>query len=188
MVRVIAGEFKSRRLMTLPGIDTRPTSDRLKETLFDILQSRISAGQFLDCFAGSGAIGIEALSRGAAFVVLIESLPEATGVIRTNLRALGHEVSPRVELLRHRVDVALKILGRRKKKFDIVFLDPPYAAEKEYLQVFMAVQNYELLGPGALVVAQHSKFIPLVGRQGSLARIRAVRQGDSILSLFEMRE
>ena len=98
MVRVIAGEFKSRKLRTLDGQATRPTSDRLKETLFNLVQSRMADSAFLDCFAGSGSVGIEALSRGASFVAFVEASPAAVQVIRQNLALLGEAESARCQV------------------------------------------------------------------------------------------
>jgi len=184
MVRVIAGEFKSRKLKTLDGQATRPTSDRLKETLFNLVQSRINAAAFLDCFAGSGSVGIEALSRGAAFVAFLEMSPGAVQVIRQNLALLGEAGSARCQILSQKAEAGLKSLARTGWKFDIVFLDPPYADAEQYPRVFEQLQNCELLKDGALVVAEHSKFLALPAQVMQLERRREVRQGDSVLSLF----
>lgn len=184
MVRVIAGEFKSRRLKTLEGAATRPTSDRLKETLFNLLQRRMAGCSFLDCFAGSGSIGIEALSRGAGFVAFVESSAAAGRVIRQNLSALGMEDSSRHQVLVHAAASALKMLGRARKKFDIVFVDPPYVAEDEYPQVLTQLQSQQLLNPEAIVVAEHSRFLSLADRARPFTKLREIRQGDSVLSLF----
>jgi len=184
MVRVIAGEFKSRKLKTLDGQATRPTSDRLKETLFNLLQSRIATSAFLDCFAGSGNIGIEALSRGAAFVAFVEASAGAVQVIRQNLALLGEAASSRYQILSQKAEAGLKSLERAGRKFDIVFLDPPYADADQYPRVFEQLQNCELLNDKALVVAEHSKFIALPAQVMHLDRRREVRQGDSVLSLF----
>jgi len=185
MVRVIAGQFKSRKLKTLDGQATRPTSDRLKETLFNLVQSRITASAFLDCFAGSGSVGIEALSRGAAFVAFVEASPSAVQVIRQNLALLlGEGASPRCQILSQKAEAGLKSLERTGRKFDIVFLDPPYADAEQYPRVFEQLQNCELLNGEALVVAEHSKFLALPAQVMQLERRREVRQGDSVLSLF----
>ena len=184
MVRVIAGQFKSRKLRTLDGQATRPTSDRLKETLFNLVQSRITDSAFLDCFAGSGSIGIEALSRGAGFVVFVEESPRAVKVIRQNLASLGGDGIARCQILSRKAETSLKSM---KRKFDIVFLDPPYADADQYPRVFEQLQNGELLSDEALVVAEHSKFVALPAQVMHLERRREVRQGDSVLSLYHFR-
>jgi len=187
MVRVIAGEFKSRKLRTLDGQVTRPTSDRLKETLFNLVQSHIADAAFLDCFAGSGSIGIEALSRGAEFVVFVEESPRAVKVIRQNLTLLDEDRTLRCQILAQKAQAALKSLERTGRKFDIVFLDPPYADADQYPRVFEQLQNCELLSDEALVVAEHSKFLALPAQVMHLERRREVRQGDSVLSLYHFR-
>lgn len=184
MVRVIAGEFRSRKLGTLDGQATRPTSDRLKETLFNLVQSRIAGAAFLDCFAGSGSIGIEALSRGAGFVLFVEESPRAVKVIRQNLALLGEDNTARCQILGQKAQAALKSLARSGRKFDIVFLDPPYADSDQYPRVFEQLQNCELLSDEALLVAEHSKFVVLPEQVMHLERRREVRQGDSVLSLY----
>ena len=184
MVRVIAGEFKTRKLRTLDGQTTRPTSDRLKETLFNMVQDRIAGATFLDCFAGSGSIGIEALSRGAAFVVFVESSPRAVHVIQENLTLLGEADSARHQILSQKAEAALKSLEPTGRKFDIVFIDPPYADTDQYPRVFERLQHCELLNDEALVVAEHSKFVALPAQVIHLECRREVRQGDSMLSLF----
>lgn len=184
MVRVIAGQFRSRKLKTLDGQATRPTSDRLKETVFNLIQSRIAGSAFLDCFAGSGSVGIEALSRGAGFVVFVEASPRAAQVIRENLTLLGEAGSARCQVLSQKAETALKSLQQTGWKFDIVFLDPPYADADQYPRVFEQLQKGELLNDAALVVAEHSKFLTLPAQVMHLERRREVRQGDSVLSLF----
>jgi 16S rRNA (guanine(966)-N(2))-methyltransferase RsmD len=172
-MRVIAGEFRSRKLKSIPGDDTRPTSDRLRETLFDILQTRIPGAAFLDGYAGTGAVGIEALSRGAAHAFFLERGRAALEAIRENVAALG---------LGHRATVipgaVLKNIAQHRA--DIVFLDPPYPMEREYGAAL------EILGaaPPPLVVVQHSVRYALAPRYGALARTRVLRQGDNALSFF----
>ena len=184
MVRVIAGKFKSRLLRTVQGNATRPTSDRLKETLFNLLQAKIDGSHFLDCFAGCGSIGIEAISRGARFVAFIESSPRASSIIRENIERLGLSSYSDYKLLNNPVETGLKILRQAGLKFDIVFLDPPYANADQYPRVFEQLQDYELLSDEALVVAEHSKFLALPAQVMHLECRREVRQGDSVLSLF----
>jgi 16S rRNA (guanine(966)-N(2))-methyltransferase RsmD len=186
MVRIIAGEFRSRKLRTLDGQATRPTSDRLKETLFNLVQSRISGSTFLDCFAGSGNVGIEALSRGAALVVFVEASQRAVKMIRENLSLLGVGESHRCQVVSQTAETGLKSMGRGGRKFDIVFLDPPYAEKDEYPRALEQLQNYELIKDEALVIAEHSKFLSLPVQVMRLERQREVRHGDSVLSLFRL--
>jgi 16S rRNA (guanine(966)-N(2))-methyltransferase RsmD len=173
-MRVIAGEFRSRRLKSLPGLDTRPTPDRLRETLFNILAARIAGCVFLDVYAGTGAVGIEALSRGARRAIFIEKNRPAVEVIRENLAALGLE--RRAEIFTSR---ALAVLERVRA--DIAFLDPPYEMSKEYPASMLALDS----SAAPLVVLQHSfRFTPPV-RCGHLSRYREIKQGDNCLSFYE---
>ena len=172
-MRVIAGEFRSRSLKTLPRLSTRPTPDRLREALFNILAPEIAGMVFLDAYAGTGAVGIEALSRGARRVVFIERNRAAAGVIRENLRSLAAE--DRAEVVQGRT---LSYLPHRKA--DIVFLDPPYELEREY----RAALDLLAEDPPPLVIAQHSWHFELEDRYGRLERTRSVRQGDNVLSFY----
>ena len=172
-MRVIAGEFRSRRLKSSPGRATRPTPDRLRETLFDILGSRVGGAVFLDAYAGTGAVGIEAISRGAARGIFIERSKAAEKVLRENVVSLGIEDRTVVEL-----GAAAALIPRYKA--GIVFLDPPYDHESEYGRVF------EILGeiPPELVIAQHSVRFELPDSCGALRRTRVVKQGDNSLSFY----
>ena len=170
-MRVIAGEFRSRRLKSLPGPHLRPTPDRLRETLFDILAPRIEGVTFLDAYAGTGAVGIEALSRGAREAIFIERSRAAADVIRGNLQSLGIETRAQVFCSK-----ALVVLERLKA--GIVFLDPPYDAPLEYAAAL------DVLGaaPPPLTIAQHDVRLLLREEYGRLRRTRTVRQGDNLLS------
>lgn len=173
-MRVIAGEFRSRRLKSMPGMQTRPTPDQLREALFNVLAPRIEGCVFLDAYAGCGSVGIEALSRGARRAVFIEQNRAAARVIHENLASLG--ARERAVVAGGRVTA---ILGRFEA--DIIFLDPPYEQEREYGKAL------NILGekPPALVVAQHASRFALEERYGNLRRIRVLRQGDNSLSFFE---
>ncbi len=172
-MRVIGGEFRSRRLKTLPGRATRPTPDRLRETLFDVLAPEIAGAIFLDAYAGSGAVGIEALSRGAARAVFIERSRAAAAVIRENLAALGLE--QRAEVVHGEV---LKRVPRYAA--DIVFLDPPYDEPRECEAALRLLGE----GPPNLVVVQHPSRRELAEQYGRLRRVRTLRQGDNALSFY----
>lgn len=172
-MRVIAGEFRSRVLKTLPGMDTRPTPDRLRESLFNVLAPEIEGVVFLDAYAGSGAVGIEAVSRGAAKAILIERSRAAADIIRENVATLN--LARRVEVLHGRV---LQYLPHRKA--DIVFLDPPYDVEKEYSEAL------EILAAGEarLAIVQHSSRMKLEEQYGSLVRSRVMTQRENSLSFY----
>ncbi len=172
-MRVIAGEFRSRRLKSLQGPHLRPTPDRLRETLFDILAPRIEGVTFLDAYAGTGAVGIEALSRGAREAIFIERSRAAVDLIRENLKTLGVETRAQVFCSK-----ALAVLPRLKA--GIVFIDPPYDLAVEYAAAL------DLLGaaPPPLTIVQHDVRLELHDQYGRLRRTRTVRQGDNVLSFY----
>jgi 16S rRNA (guanine966-N2)-methyltransferase len=172
-MRVIGGEFRSRRLKSIPGMEVRPTPDRLRETLFDVLAPRIAGCVFVDAYAGTGAVGIEALSRGARQAVFLEKTRAAVTLIRDNLRALGLEGRGIVV-----AGKAPKLLA--KFPADIVFLDPPYAREEEYEAALVALSQ----APPPLAIVQHSCHFGLKDAYGRLRRFRVLRQGDNTLSFF----
>jgi 16S rRNA (guanine966-N2)-methyltransferase len=177
-LRVIAGEFRSRRIKTLPGHALRPTPDRLREALFNVLATRIEGSIFLDAYAGSGAVGIEALSRGAAHAIFIEKHFAAARVIRENLAALGIE---------NRATVAQSGTLAALPRFDadIYFLDPPYTLSTEYQAALDSLGGRELR-PAALVLAQHDKRFELAAGYGNLRRTRVMVHGDNAISFFEI--
>jgi 16S rRNA (guanine(966)-N(2))-methyltransferase RsmD len=171
-MRVIAGEFRSRRLKSIPGEATRPTPDRLRETLFDILAARIEGATFIDAYAGTGAVGVEALSRGASHVWFLERNREAVEVIRENVASLGLE--SRATVL---TGAAMLTIGRLQA--DIVFLDPPYTLEREYESILAKIAEMR----PTLAIVQHSSHFKLPN--GDLRPSRTVKQGDNVLSFFE---
>jgi 16S rRNA (guanine966-N2)-methyltransferase len=173
-VRVIAGRFRSRRLKSVPGLAVRPTPDRLRESLFSILAARLPGARFLDAYAGSGAVGIEALSRGAAHVVFIERNAAALTVLRENLRTLG--VSSEATIIRGSAAVLLADCP-----VEIAFLDPPYHLPGEYAAALDALASTGC----SLAIAQHSSGFGLDGRYGRLAKTRVLKQGDNSLTFYE---
>jgi 16S rRNA (guanine966-N2)-methyltransferase len=172
-MRVIGGEFRSRRLTSIPGDATRPTPDRLRETLFDILAPRIEGAIFLDAYAGTGAVGIEALSRGAKHAIFLEKDRFAVRAIRENLASLKLE-------RRSTVVKGAVLLTLGKSQADIVFLDPPYGMEREYA----AALDLLTQAPPALTIVQHSIRLALADFFGTLRRTRLVKQGDNALSFY----
>src|SRR5450432_1284909 len=172
-MRVIAGEFRSRRLKSIPGDATRPTPDRLRETLFNILAPRIEGATFLDAYAGTGAVGIEALSRGARHAWFLEKNRVALEAIRENLESLKLE-------RRASVVAGPVLLTLEHYPADIVFLDPPYSLEREYAAALELLAEH----PPPLTVVQHGSRILLPEVQGSLTRTRQLKQGDNALSFY----
>jgi 16S rRNA (guanine(966)-N(2))-methyltransferase RsmD len=172
-MRVIGGEFRSRLLQSLPGLDVRPTPDRLREALFNVLSPRIEGAVFADVYAGTGAVGIEALSRGAKRAVFVEQNRPAVSVIRRNLKSLGLESRAEV-----RQGKAVAMLA--KIEADIVFIDPPYRLEKEYEGSLKVLTER----PPGLLVVQHDVRLKLAEAYGSLQSSRMLRQGDNCLSFY----
>jgi len=176
-VRVVAGTYRGRRLVAPPGDATRPTSDRVREALFSVLGASVEGARVLDLFAGSGALGIEALSRGAAATVFVDRAPEAIKAIRANLAALGIEADVRRSEARAAVRAALA----RGEAYDLVFLDPPYrrAAElgRELSEALPAV-----LAPGARVVSESDRREPL---ELALAMTDERRYGDTLIRIHD---
>jgi 16S rRNA (guanine(966)-N(2))-methyltransferase RsmD len=184
-MRIIAGTYRSRLLSAPRGIRTRPTSDRLRETLFNILAPRLNGCRFVDLYAGTGAVGIEALSRGAEHVWFAENAEPALAALRQNLAAL--KISRGYTLEDRGVGAMLQRLSKLPQPVDLVFLDPPYDAEGEYtgtLNFFGSVRGQALLAAAPLVIAEHSSKVKLAKRYGALEHTRLVKQGDAALSFF----
>jgi 16S rRNA (guanine(966)-N(2))-methyltransferase RsmD len=176
-MRVIGGEFRSRRLKSIPGVATRPTPDRLRETLFDICTTAVPGCVFLDAYAGTGAVGIEALSRGAKHAYFLEKNRAALEAIRQNLASLGLQSRATVvpgAVLKNLAGLVEGQAGKPTLLADIVFLDPPYALEAEYT----AALDLLSAAPPPLIVVQQSIRLAMPGAT------RIVRQGDNALSFF----
>ncbi|HYL85847.1 MAG TPA: 16S rRNA (guanine(966)-N(2))-methyltransferase RsmD [Candidatus Angelobacter sp.] len=187
-MRVIAGTYRSRILKSLKGLALRPTSDRLRETLFNVLGPSVAGSRFVDLFAGTGAIGIEALSRGAAEVVFVENHPPAVALIRRNLESLHIRTGARV-IAGDALRGLEKLASREKGKsagYDFVFLDPPYAAAKEYARVLEFLGSVSLLNSGGMVVVEHRRSFDLPEEIGALRQFRVLKQGDAALSFYRV--
>jgi 16S rRNA (guanine(966)-N(2))-methyltransferase RsmD len=192
-MRVIAGTYRSRRLKTLHGMAMRPTSDRTRETLFNILAADVRDAVFVDLFAGSGAVGIEALSRGAGRAIFVERIPAAVKLLRTNLESLGIAVAgPKTKAFAGAAEIiaadaieALEQLAERNAEADIVFADPPYADSAAYSALLDWLGDSKLIAAGGRVIFEHSKRLALPAVAGILERGRAVQQGDTVLSFYQ---
>ncbi len=183
-MRVIAGKFKSRRLAAPDGMETRPTSDRLRETLFNVVAPRVADSVWLDLFAGTGAVGIEALSRGARMVHFVESAAKAARVIRQNLSSL--KVEDGFEIIEREAAIALRMLDSQAVSCDFCFLDPPYRKMGDYEQVLGFLSQSQIIRPESMVIAEHDKHFDPGDQFGALGRQRKLQQGDAVLSFYQL--
>jgi 16S rRNA (guanine966-N2)-methyltransferase len=198
-MRVIAGTYRSRQLIAPRGTGTRPTSDRLRETLFNILAPRIAGCRFADLYAGTGAVGIEAISRGAEHVWFAEKAEVAQAAIRANLKAL--KIGRGFTIEERGVGAMLERLAKAAQKaaldataaapagggLDLVYLDPPWEVEAEYestLHLLGSARGRAMLSVDALVVAEHNSKTQLAARYGELVQTRTLKQGDAALSFY----
>lgn len=180
VLRVIGGELRGRRLRALPGIQVRPTGDRVREALFDILGSRVSGIAFLDAYAGTGAVGVEALSRGASSATFIEKEHAAVTLLRQNLDHAG--VARRTRVVARDLAAAVRTLEADDARFDIVYLDPPYEGG-ELDRALRLIGTSRLLGEGGLVVAEHDARAPARSTP-HLAAVRTVSYGRTALTFY----
>ena len=172
-MRIIAGEYKGRNLKSPPSLHVRPTSDRLRETLFNVIAPRIEEARFLDLCAGSGAVGIEALSRGASYVTFVDRSRRMCKLIEANLE-LCRIPEEQWEIYCSEANEFLR--QSKNERWDIVYFDPPY--KEDYLKTL------QLLGNNKLVIAEHHHKTELADIIGDLRRTRILKQGDSALSFY----
>jgi len=188
-MRVIAGKYRSRPLRSLRGMDIRPTSDRLRETLFNVLTAgnpgALEGSVWLDLFAGTGAVGIEALSRGAKEVHFVECSAAAANLIRGNLESL--EIREGFNLLREELPRAFWRMERQRVAADVVFIDPPYRMRDAYTTTLRALVDSSLIWAMSVVIAEHEKQFDPGEEFGSLRRFRKLVQGSAALSFYRMR-
>ncbi len=185
-MRIIAGQFRSRPLRSLPGLDLRPTSDRLRETLFNVLASttELQDSLWLDLYAGTGAVGLEALSRGARQVYFVESAKRHARLLRENLSSLG--ITSGFEVQEREVAQALPLLESTGVVCDFCFLDPPYRMRGSYERALGFLSQSRILQPTSIVVAEHEKRFDPGERFGALIRYRKLEQGDAALSFYRL--
>jgi 16S rRNA (guanine966-N2)-methyltransferase len=186
IMRVIAGEYRHRTLRSLSGLEVRPTSDRLRETLFNVLCSGDPAGlaesTWLDLYAGTGAIGIEALSRRARMVHFVESSKAAADVIAANLKSL--EITGGFQIMKVEAAKALRQFEAAGNVADFVFLDPPYSMQDEYAKTLVALAESKLISERSVVIAEHEKRFDPGETYGEVRRYRKLVQGDAALSFY----
>jgi 16S rRNA (guanine966-N2)-methyltransferase len=183
-MRVIAGKFRSRLLQGPGTLRLRPTSDRLRETLFNILGPAVEESLFVDLYSGTGAIGIEAVSRGARETIFVESHAATARLIRANLAAL--KIDSGVEVMEAEALRGLDRLAARHLIADFIFLDPPYDREQELAEVLDYLDASHVVAPRGLVIVEHRDKTRLPERLQRLERTRLIEQGDAHLSLYRL--
>lgn len=177
-MRVISGTARGRRLKQLEGQETRPTTDRVKEAMFSILQFDIEGRRVLDLFAGTGQLGIESLSRGAKSCVFVERRKDALDTVRDNIALTKLEENASIV-----VGESLEYLKNRKGQFDLVFLDPPYQGEL-LEKSLLSIESFDILAPHGIIVAEHpaTAVLPTLAEPYSLHR--TYRYGQIGLSVY----
>ncbi len=187
-MRVIAGKYRGRPLRSLRGTDIRPTSDRLRETLFNVLTAgnpqALEGGVWLDLFAGTGAVGIEALSRGVRQAYFVETSAAAAKLIEQNLQSLG--IAAGYKILRDDLSGVLWRLQREHVTADVVFLDPPYSMRNAYEETLTALADSPVIWAMSLVIAEHEKKFDPGDEFGALRRTRKLVQGNAALSFYRI--
>jgi 16S rRNA (guanine966-N2)-methyltransferase len=182
-MRVIAGLYRGRNLRSPPSMQVRPTSDRLRETLFNVLAPRIDGTRFLDLCAGSGAVGIEALSRGAAHVTFVDRSRKMCGLVESNLDLCGVPEDETEVVMSEAAEFLRRAAARGEQKWDIAFFDPPYAIA--YMPVLAVFGTGTLLNDNGILVVEHHHKNELKDEIGDIRRWRILKQGDSALSFYE---
>jgi len=182
-MRIIAGSAKGRRLRSLRGRALRPTADRVREAMFGTLGERVVEARFLDLYAGVGTVGLEALSRGAAEAVFVESHRAAARVIAENAEQCGFGKEARV--VTASVERALGLLSREGVEFEVVFADPPYEVGEAGAVMERLAREAGLVAEGGLVICQHSRREPLEEKIGGFWRKKASRYGETIVDFYQ---
>ena len=180
-MRIIAGEMRSRRLKAPEGMDTRPTADRVKEALFSILNGRVYGAKVLDLYAGSGALALEALSRGAESAVLADCGRAACAVIQENIDALGCQ--NRATLLRMKDTAAIGALQKQNARFDLIFLDPPYG-EKFLENALKRISEIDILKSGGIIICERPAEKALSDEYAAFRRARDYRYGRTGITIY----
>ncbi len=182
-MRVIAGYYRGRNLKSPPSMQVRPTSDRLRETLFNVIAPRIEGARFLDLCAGSGAVGIEALSRGATHVTFVDRSRKMCGLVEANLDLCGVPEDETEVVMSEAAEFLRRAATRDTERWDIAFFDPPYATD--YLPALAAFGTGTILTDEGLLVVEHHHKNELKDAVGEIRRWRTLKQGDSALSFYE---
>lgn len=180
-MRIITGSAKGMVLYTLPGLAVRPTSDRVKESLFNILRDRVTESKILDLFAGTGNLGIEALSRGAAVAVFVDNHPRSIQCIRRNL--VRTRLASRGVIYQRDAFRVLDYLAGAGWQFDVIFCDPPYNKGLA-TRALQMIGEKGLLAPEGLLVVEHSRHETLLEATGTIVKVRTAQYGETMLSIY----
>jgi 16S rRNA (guanine966-N2)-methyltransferase len=184
-MRVVAGSKKGHPLQAVPGKGTRPTVDKVKESIFNIIGPYFDGGYVLDLYAGTGGLGIEALSRGAQHCIFVDANRKAVSIVNENLTATGFH--SQAEVYRNDANRALSALAKREIQFRIVFLDPPYAQQKIESQIAI-LHDHNLLSKDAVIVAEHDAKDILSDQIGSLSKARESTYGQTTITVYQREE
>ncbi|WP_034448002.1 16S rRNA (guanine(966)-N(2))-methyltransferase RsmD [Butyrivibrio sp. AE2032] len=186
MPRVVTGRFRGAVLQAPEGDKTRPTTDKVKEALFSIIQAYVPDSEFLDLFAGSGQIGIEALSRGAKRVVLVERSGQAASVIAKNLSKIRMDDSDEIRLHKKSVAQALELMGQGGERFDIIFMDPPYKDVPLRLEeATKIISDFGMLKEDGMLIVEHDKDCEIPEELNGLKRVRSCSYGITVITFFK---
>jgi len=183
-VRVISGTARGKRLKAPRGTDTRPITDMIKEALFNVIGDKIVAASLLDLFAGSGSVGIEALSRGAQTVIFIDNNVKSVQTIRENLSNCGFKEN--FELYRNDVFRAIEILGQRQIKFDYIYADPPFTVQSIFNPFLMAMDQSSLLANEGILIIRSPRKMNLTVKLSRLEEYRSDNYGESTLHYYRL--
>ncbi len=180
-MRIISGQYKGRRLQSISGTAVRPTADQVREALFNILSQNVSGSSVLDLFAGTGALGIEALSRGARYAVFVDNASRPLAVLRKNLQTFG--LLTQSQIIRWDISKNLNCLKPFQSQFDLVFIDPPY--QKGLVPVALSnLVRIRCLAPGATIVAEHERNCDITSPDASISVADRRRYGQTGLTFF----
>jgi len=184
MPRVITGRFRGTQLFAPKGDNTRPTTDKVKEALFSMIQTRVYDAKVLDLFSGTGQIGIEAISRGAEVAYLVDKGGPAIQIIKNNLEKIRADDKEFI-VMKKSMEAALTDLGEQNKKFDIIFMDPPYKmAEDQAILAAKLINRYDLLEEDGRLIVEHSSELPFDPSKIQLNHLRSCSYGLSVITFF----
>lgn len=180
-MRVVSGTYKGKSLKAVPGTSTRPTTDKVKEAMFNIIGPYFEGGLALDLFAGSGGLGIEALSRGVAKVIFVDRDGKALQTIKENIKAC--ELEAQTEVYRNDAERALKAVKKRELVFDYIFLDPPYK-KQQLVSLLNTIDKENLLNSNGIIVCEHGSEVVLPIEVGRLSQIKHEKYGIISISVY----